>query len=148
MLQSDKFLTGMSYPLGVRVAIENSDVGVIDIRLDFLVRHRRAGGWLFLAKAKGMVPVSFGIFFYGMAVGVLFGTNLPFLFSSLVFTTVSSAWILLYTTPFFHTLGAHFFLKGDRITVAKGVGCLVLHGYRHTPEQTTGPALFYRTDRR
>lgn len=61
----------------------------------------------------------------GLVVGILFGTEFALLFSSLLYTTVSSAWILLYSTPFFHTLGAHYFLKGDRITIHKGIGLIM-----------------------
>ena len=61
----------------------------------------------------------------GLVVGILFGTEFALLFSSLLYTTVSSAWILLYSTPFFHTLGAHYFLQGDRITIHKGIGLIM-----------------------
>ena len=61
----------------------------------------------------------------GLVVGILFGSEFALLFSSLSYTTVSSAWILLYSTPFFHTLGAHYFLRGDRITVYKGIGLIL-----------------------
>jgi len=61
----------------------------------------------------------------GLVVGLLFGTEFALLFSSLLYTTVSSAWILLYSTPFFHALGAHYFLKGDRITPHKGIGLIL-----------------------
>ena len=61
----------------------------------------------------------------GLVVGILFGSEFALLFSSLLYTTVSSAWILLYSTPFFHTLGAHYFLRGDRITIYKGIGLIL-----------------------
>ncbi len=61
----------------------------------------------------------------GLVVGILFGSEFALLFSSLIYTTVSSAWILLYSTPFFHTLGAHYFLRGDRITIHKGIGLIL-----------------------
>jgi drug/metabolite transporter (DMT)-like permease len=61
----------------------------------------------------------------GLVVGILFGSEFAILFSSLRYTTVSSAWILLYSTPFFHTLGAHYFLRGDRITIYKGIGLIL-----------------------
>ena len=61
----------------------------------------------------------------GLVVGILFGVEFALLFSSLLYTTVSSAWILLYSTPFFHTLGAHYFLRGDRITIHKGIGLIL-----------------------
>ena len=115
-------LTGLCILWGVNaVAIKISNVGVDPI-FGAGIRSVIAGlGLAIWMKAKGMRLFP-GSILDGIAVGVLFGTEFAFLFSSLVFTTVSSAWILLYTTPFFHTLGAHFFLKGDRITVAKGVG--------------------------
>jgi drug/metabolite transporter (DMT)-like permease len=70
------------------------------------------------------IPLFPGSLFDGMMVGLLFGVEFALLFSSLLYTTVASAWILLYSTPFFHTLGAHFFLEGDRITKHKAVGLI------------------------
>jgi drug/metabolite transporter (DMT)-like permease len=64
----------------------------------------------------------------GMIVGVLFGVEFGVLYSSLLYTTASSAWILLYTTPFFHAVGAHYFLKGDRLNLGKGVGLILAFG--------------------
>lgn len=61
----------------------------------------------------------------GLVVGVLFGAEFACLYASLLYTTGSSAWILLYSTPFFHALGAHFFLKGDRLTVYKSTGLIL-----------------------
>jgi len=61
----------------------------------------------------------------GMIVGVLFGVEFGVLYSSLLYTTASSAWILLYTTPFFHAVGAHYFLTGDRLNLGKGVGLIL-----------------------
>jgi len=43
---------------------------------------------------------------------------------AILYTTASSAWILLYTSPFFHALGAHFFLTGDRLSITKGAGLI------------------------
>jgi drug/metabolite transporter (DMT)-like permease len=61
----------------------------------------------------------------GMVVGFLFGVEFGLIYTSLLFTTVSSAWILLYTTPFFHALGAHFFLSGDRLNPHKWSGLIL-----------------------
>ena len=61
----------------------------------------------------------------GMVVGLLFGGEFACLYASLLYTTVSSAWILLYATPFFHAVGAHFFLRGDRLTVYKTTGLIL-----------------------
>lgn len=61
----------------------------------------------------------------GMFVGLLFGAEFGLLYLAIRFTTASSAWILLYTTPFFHALGAHFFLTGDRLSIAKAAGMML-----------------------
>jgi drug/metabolite transporter (DMT)-like permease len=61
----------------------------------------------------------------GVVVGLLFGAEFACLYASLLYTTASSAWILLYATPFFHAVGAHFFLKGDRLTVHKTTGLIL-----------------------
>jgi drug/metabolite transporter (DMT)-like permease len=61
----------------------------------------------------------------GMVVGFLFGIEFGLLYTAILFTTVSSASILLYTTPFFHALGAHFFLIGDRLNPNKWSGLIL-----------------------
>ena len=58
----------------------------------------------------------------GLFVGFLFGVEFGLLYVALLYTTASSAWLLLYTTPFFHALGAHFFLSGDRLSWTKVAG--------------------------
>ncbi len=71
------------------------------------------------------IPLFPGKLLDGVIVGILFGIEFAALFSSLVFTTVSSAWILLYSTPFFHAIGAHWFLTGDRLTLHKVIGLIL-----------------------
>jgi drug/metabolite transporter (DMT)-like permease len=61
----------------------------------------------------------------GMLIGLLFGAEFGLLYMAVRYTTASSAWILLYTSPFFHALGAHFFLTGDRLSIAKAVGMML-----------------------
>ena len=61
----------------------------------------------------------------GMLIGLLFGAEFGLLYMAVSYTTASSAWILLYTSPFFHALGAHFFLTGDRLSIAKAVGMML-----------------------
>jgi len=61
----------------------------------------------------------------GLWVGLLFGLEFSILYTSLLYTTASSAWILLYTSPFWHAVGAHFFLKGDRLTTSKVFGLIL-----------------------
>ncbi len=71
------------------------------------------------------VPLFPSNLFDGVVVGLLFGTEFACLYASLLYTTASSAWILLYATPFFHAVGAHFFLKNDRLTVYKTTGLIL-----------------------
>ena len=61
----------------------------------------------------------------GILIGLMFGTEFGLLYTALIYTTTSSAWILLYTSPFFHALGAHFFLAGDRLTLRKSTGLVL-----------------------
>ncbi len=61
----------------------------------------------------------------GILIGFMFGTEFGLLYMALLYTTASSAWILLYTSPFFHALGAHFFLAGDRLTARKSGGLML-----------------------
>jgi drug/metabolite transporter (DMT)-like permease len=64
----------------------------------------------------------------GMVIGFLFGIEFGLLYMAILFTTASSAYILLYTSPFFHALGAHFFLSGDRLTAKKMLGLILSFG--------------------
>ncbi|MGD2185609.1 MAG: DMT family transporter, partial [Desulfobacterales bacterium] len=61
----------------------------------------------------------------GMLIGLMFGTEFGLLYTAVLYTTASSAWILLYTSPFFHALGAHFFLAGDHLTIRKSAGLVL-----------------------
>lgn len=71
------------------------------------------------------IPLFPGSLLDGLIVGILFGVEFAALFSSLLYTTVSSAWILLYSTPFFHAVGAHYFLTGDRLSHNKVIGLVL-----------------------
>ena len=71
------------------------------------------------------IPLFPGSLLDGLMVGILFGLEFAALFSSLLYTSVSSAWILLYSTPFFHAVGAHYFLAGDRINLQKAIGLVL-----------------------
>ncbi|MDH3883834.1 MAG: DMT family transporter [Desulfobacterales bacterium] len=61
----------------------------------------------------------------GIVIGFMFGVEFGLIYTAVIFTTTSSAWILLYTSPFFHALGAHFFLSGDRLTLEKSGGLVL-----------------------
>ena len=61
----------------------------------------------------------------GMLIGLMFGAEFGLIYTAVIYTTTSSAWILLYTSPFFHALGAHFFLAADRLTPRKSGGLVL-----------------------
>ena len=58
----------------------------------------------------------------GILIGLMFGTEFGLIYTAVIYTTTSAAWILLYTSPFFHALGAHFYLAADRLTLGKSGG--------------------------
>jgi drug/metabolite transporter (DMT)-like permease len=118
-------LTGICLLWGINaVAIKESNVGVAPM---FAAGIRSVAasicliGWMKYKKME-LFP---GRVLDGLWVGLLFGFEFSVLYTSLLYTTASSAWILLYTTPFWHAVGAHFFLKGDRLTTNKVAGLIL-----------------------
>jgi len=68
------------------------------------------------------------IVFHGIVIGLLFGGEFALIYSSLKHNLASRVYILVYTTPFFVALEAHFFLSGDRLTPFTAVGLLLAFG--------------------
>lgn len=58
----------------------------------------------------------------GLAAGALFGFEFALLYTGLLWTNASRAAVLLYTSPFFVALGAHWFVPGDRLNRRKFLG--------------------------
>lgn len=81
--------------------------------------------WLY-ARFRGQ-GVSFpkGERRHGWVIGCLFGLDFLFLYWGIAFTTASRSIIFLYTHPFWVALGAHFVLKGDRLTALKVAGLVL-----------------------
>jgi drug/metabolite transporter (DMT)-like permease len=77
-------------------------------------------------RAKGItIFPSRSILFRGITVGFLFGLEFALLYAGIQYTLASRMYVLLYSAPFFVALGAHFFLKGDRLNSWK-VGGLIM----------------------
>ncbi|MGD8227438.1 MAG: DMT family transporter [Desulfobacteraceae bacterium] len=76
------------------------------------------------AKGIGIFP-SRSILFHGMVIGFLFGLEFALIYVGLMYTLTSRMFVLLYTAPFFVALGAHFFLKGDRLNPWKAWGLVL-----------------------
>jgi|JRYH01.1.fsa_nt_gb drug/metabolite transporter (DMT)-like permease len=58
----------------------------------------------------------------GLLAGALFGIEFALLYTGLLWTNASRAAVLLYTSPFFVALGAHWFVPGDRLNRRKLIG--------------------------
>lgn len=63
-----------------------------------------------------------GTLILGTLCGVMFATEFALIFWALVYTDVARGAIILYTTPFFVALGAHFFVPGERMHKWQVVG--------------------------
>ncbi len=59
---------------------------------------------------------------WGVCAGALFGLEFLLLYAGLNYTSASRGIVLLYTSPFFVALGAHFYLPDDRLTLMKSTG--------------------------
>jgi len=73
------------------------------------------------AKRISLFP-SVNVLVHGIVVGLLFGTEFAFIYVGLQHTLASRTYVLLYTTPFFVAVGAHFLLEGDRLNPWKTAG--------------------------
>jgi len=62
---------------------------------------------------------------HGAVVGMLFAAEFALIYVGLQYTLASRTYLLVYTAPFFAALGAHFFLKDDRLNWWKGTGLVV-----------------------
>ena len=62
------------------------------------------------------------LLFHGAVTGFLFSLEFLFLYAGTSYTSASRAILLVYTSPFWVALGAHFVLRGDRLSPAKLFG--------------------------
>jgi drug/metabolite transporter (DMT)-like permease len=60
--------------------------------------------------------------FHGSMVGLLFGLEFACLYFGLLYTDAARSVIFVYLSPFVVAIGAHFFLRGDRLTSLKILG--------------------------
>ncbi|MBN2034170.1 MAG: DMT family transporter [Deltaproteobacteria bacterium] len=62
--------------------------------------------------------------FHGFVVGLLFGLEFACIYFGLLYTDSARSVIFVYLSPFVVAAGAHFFLKGDRLTFLKTIGLI------------------------
>jgi drug/metabolite transporter (DMT)-like permease len=60
--------------------------------------------------------------FHGFMVGLLFGVEFACIYIGLLYTDAARSMLFVYLSPFIVAIGAHFFLKGDRLTSPKMMG--------------------------
>jgi drug/metabolite transporter (DMT)-like permease len=60
--------------------------------------------------------------FHGVMVGLLFGTEFACIYFGLLYTDAARSVLFVYLSPFVVAIGAHFFLKGDRLNFFKILG--------------------------
>lgn len=111
---------------GNAVSIKFSNQGIPPL-MAAAIRSLFSGAlvWAF-AVWKGQ-PVLFpaGKRHHAIIIGMLFGLDFLFLYWGILFTTASRATIFLYSHPFWVIIGAHFFLKQDRLNIPKILGKLL-----------------------
>lgn len=111
---------------GNAVAIKFSNPGLAPLSAAALRSVVAAAAvWLYARGQGRVVALPRGQRLHGVIIGILFGLDFLFLYWGLAFTNASRSVIFLYTHPFWVALGAHFFIRGDRLTLAKGAGLLL-----------------------
>jgi drug/metabolite transporter (DMT)-like permease len=63
--------------------------------------------------------------FHGFIVGLLFGLEFACIYIGMLYTDAARSVLFVYLSPFVVAVGAHFFLKGDRLTLLKIVGLIL-----------------------
>jgi drug/metabolite transporter (DMT)-like permease len=63
--------------------------------------------------------------FHGFMVGLLFGLEFACIYFGLLYTDAARSVIFVYLSPFVVAIGAHFFLRGDRLTSLKILGLVL-----------------------
>lgn len=61
-------------------------------------------------------------FYWGIIAGLLFSGEFWGLYQSLEYTDATRATVFLYTSPFVVAIGAHFFIKGERLRMIQVMG--------------------------
>src|SRR4030042_4572204 len=112
---------GMNYP-----AIKFSNQGVSPVFASAL-RSVIASlfGILYCIKKGEKLFHTDIMLFHGVMVGLLFGLEFACIYFGLLYTDAARSVIFVYLSPFVVAVGAHFFLKGDRLTFLKIIGLVL-----------------------
>jgi drug/metabolite transporter (DMT)-like permease len=63
--------------------------------------------------------------FHGFMVGLLFGLEFACMYFGMLYTDAARSVVFVYTAPFVVAIGAHLFLRGDRLNVQKVLGLIL-----------------------
>jgi drug/metabolite transporter (DMT)-like permease len=63
--------------------------------------------------------------FHGFMVGLLFGLEFACIYVGLLHTDAARSVVFVYLSPFVVAVGAHFFIRGDRLTFLKVLGLIL-----------------------
>jgi drug/metabolite transporter (DMT)-like permease len=82
-------------------------------------------GLLYCYKKKEIFFHGGIMLFHGLMVGVLFGLEFACIYLGLLYTDAARSVIFVYTSPFIVAIGAHLFLRGDKLNLLKIIGLII-----------------------
>lgn len=114
-------LWGFNYP-----AIKYSNEGVSPVFASTL-RSITASicGLIYCLRKEEKLFHTDVMLFHGIVVGLLFGAEFACIYFGMLYTDAARSVLFVYLSPFVVAAGAHFFLKGDRLTFLKIVGLIL-----------------------
>lgn len=65
------------------------------------------------------------ILFHGLIIGILFGLEFACIYLGMIYTDAARSVIFVYISPFIVAIGAHFFIKGDKLNLLKLIGLII-----------------------
>ncbi len=84
--------------------------------------------------------------FHGFMVGLLFGLEFACIYFGMLYTDAARSVVFVYLSPFVVAVGAHFFLRGDRLTFLKTLGLILafmgIFAVFHGRPETAKPTMF------
>jgi drug/metabolite transporter (DMT)-like permease len=133
-------LWGLNYP-----AVKYSNTGISPVFASALrsIVASLCGAIYCFKKGEKLFHTDI-MLFHGFMVGLLFGLEFACIYFGMLYTDAARSVIFVYMSPFFVVIGAHFFLKGDRLTLMKVFGlvlaftgvCVVFEGKPRTAKST------------
>jgi len=63
--------------------------------------------------------------FHGFIVGLLFGLEFACIYFGMLYTDAARSVVFVYTSPFVVAIGAHLFIRGDRLSIPKIMGLVI-----------------------